>query len=121
MSAATTALLTVLATLVAGGAGAVVRAAVVARAPRAGTAAVNVAGTALLALVLVADRRGAIGTATAIVLGIGFSGSLTTFSGWMAVLVEGLRTRPLRTLVLDLALPVLVAVALTVTAFAVVG
>ena len=46
--------LTVLLTLAAGGAGAVIRAAATARAPRLGPAAVNVAGTAVLALVLVA-------------------------------------------------------------------
>jgi len=121
MTAQSTVLVTVLATLVAGGAGAVVRAAIVARAPRAGTAMVNVAGTALLALVLVGQGRGTIGTATAVVLGIGFSGSLTTFSGWIALLVDGLRSRPWSTLLVDLLLPLLAAVALTVVAFAVVG
>jgi fluoride ion exporter CrcB/FEX len=118
---ASTVLLTVLATLVAGGAGAVLRAAAVARAPRAGTAVVNVVGTALLALVLVAQAWGAVGTATAVVLGVGFSGSLTTFSGWIALLVDGLSTRPVRTLLVDLLLPLLAAVALSVVAFAVVG
>jgi len=113
--------LTVLATLAAGAAGAVVRAAAVARSPRAGTASVNLAGTALLALVLVALGRGAIGPEVGVVLGVGLSGSLTTFSGWMALLAEGLADQPARTLIVDLVLPVLVAVGLTVIAFAVVG
>lgn len=113
--------LTVLATLAAGGVGAVLRAAVVARAPRAGTACVNVAGTALLALVLVALGRDAIGTSTAMVLAVGLSGSLTTFSGWMLLLADGLQRRPARTLLIDLLLPLLVAVGLTVVVFAVVA
>ncbi len=111
--------LTVVATLVAGGLGAVLRAAVVERAPRAGTAAANVAGTLLLALVLVAHGRGMLGDAAAVVAGVGLSGSLTTFSGWMAVVADGLTLRPLRTVVLDLLLPLLTAVALTVMVFAV--
>ena len=113
--------LTVLATLVAGGVGAVVRAAATARAPRLGTAVVNIGGTALLALVLVAFGRGAIGSGTAVVLGVGLSGSLTTFSGWMALIADGLQDRPARTLVVDLLLPLLVAVGLTVIVFAVVA
>ncbi len=110
--------LTVLLTLAAGGAGAVIRAAATARAPRLGTAAVNVAGTAVLALVLVALGRGAIGSATAVVLGVGLSGSLTTFSGWIALLDDGLRDRPGHTLLVDLLLPVLAGVGLTVVIFA---
>jgi fluoride ion exporter CrcB/FEX len=121
MTVAASVLLTVLATLVAGGAGAVIRASAVARSVRAGTAVVNVIGTGLLAALLVAHGRGAIGTATAVVLGVGFSGSLTTFSGWIALLVDGLRERPWRTLLIDLLLPVLASVALTVIAFAAVG
>jgi fluoride ion exporter CrcB/FEX len=111
--------LTVLVTLLAGGLGAVVRAAAVERAPRAGTALVNVAGTLLLALVLLARARGMLGDAGAVVLGVGLSGSLTTFSGWMAVVADGLTLRPLRTVLLDLLLPLLTAVALTVMVFAV--
>ena len=111
--------LTVLVTLLAGGLGAVVRAAAVERAPRAGTALVNVAGTLLLALVLLARARGMLGDAGAVVLGVGLSGSLTTFSGWMAVVADGLTLRPLRTVLLDLLLPLLTAVALTVMVFAI--
>lgn len=112
-------LTTVAATLVAGGVGAVLRAGAARRAPRVGTLLVNLVGTALLALVLVAHRRGAVTDAAAIVLGAGLAGSLTTFSGWIALLAEGWTAHPLRTVVLDLALPLLVAVGLTVAAFAV--
>jgi fluoride ion exporter CrcB/FEX len=108
----------VLATLLAGGFGAVVRTAVVARSPRVGVSAVNLAGTTLLAVTLVAHGRGAIGVGMTVVLAVGLSGSLTTFSGWMAVLDDGLRARPLRTLLLDLLLPLGLAVAITVLAFA---
>jgi len=113
--------LTLVATLAAGAVGAVIRAAATARAPRLGTAAVNVAGTALLALVLVALARGIVGPEAAVVLGVGLSGSLTTFSGWIAVLADGLQDRPGRTLLVDMLLPVLVAVGVTVLAFAVVA
>ena len=113
--------ITVLATLAAGALGAVVRAGVVARAPRAGTAAVNLAGTALLALVVLAHGRGTLDAAVAVVLGVGLSGSLTTFSGWMALLADGFADRPVGTLVVDLLLPTLTAVGLTVLVFAVVG
>ena len=115
------AVLIVIATTVAGAVGAVVRATVVARAPRAGTAAVNLTGTALLALVVLAHGRGLLEAGPAVVLGVGLSGSLTTFSGWMAVLADGFADRPARTLVLDLLLPTMSAVGLTVLVFAVVG
>lgn len=108
----------VLATLLAGGIGAVVRTAAVSRSPRVGVAAANLAGTLLLAATLVAHGRGAIGAGVTVVLAIGLSGSLTTFSGWMAVLDDGLRARPLRTLLLDLLLPLGLAIAITVLAFA---
>jgi fluoride ion exporter CrcB/FEX len=111
-------MLTVVWTLVAGGVGAVMRAVLAARAPRAGTTVANLAGTLLLALVLARHARGDIGDATAVVLGVGLSGSLTTFSGWMALLVDGLSSRPGRTVVLDLVLPLLTAVGLTVLVFA---
>jgi len=107
------------ATLLAGGLGAVLRAGAIAGAARSGVAVVNVMGTAVLALVLVAHGRGLIGTGLAVVFGVGFSGSLTTFSGWMAVLVDGFERRPLTTLLVDLLLPLVVAVAITVLAFAV--
>jgi fluoride exporter len=84
--------LVVLATLAAGSLGAVLRAWVVAtvqrRAGRAsarawGTAAVNLAGTAVMASVVVATREARLGPAVAIVVGVGFAGALTTFSGWV--------------------------------------
>jgi fluoride ion exporter CrcB/FEX len=96
----------------------VLRALAIARAPRAGVAIVNVAGTALLALVLVAYGRDLLGTGLAVVLGVGLSGSLTTFSGWMAVLVDGFEQRPRVTLLVDLVLPLVTAVGITVIAFA---
>lgn len=110
--------LTLLATLVAGAVGAVVRAALTGRAPRLGTATANVTGTALLAFVLVALERGAIAVEVAVILGVGLSGSLTTFSGWIVLLVDGSQDRPVRTLLIDGLLPLLVAVGVTVLAFA---
>jgi fluoride ion exporter CrcB/FEX len=108
----------VLATSLAGGLGAVLRAVAIARAPRSGVAIVNVAGTALLALVLVAYGRELLGSGLAVILGVGLSGSLTTFSGWMAVLVDGFEQRPRITLLVDLLLPLVTAVGITVIAFA---
>lgn len=110
--------LAVVATLAAGALGAVVRAAVVARTPRMGTTAVNVAGTLLLALVIVAHDAGRIDGSLALVLGVGLSGSLTTFSGWMALLADGLTEHPWRTALVELLLPLLGAVGLTVLVFA---
>jgi len=112
---------TVLATLAAGALGAVARTALVERSSRGGTALANLAGTLLLALVLAGRGLGAIGDAAAVVLGVGLSGSLTTFSGWTAVLVDGIARRPVATLLVDLLLPLLGAVGLTVLVFASVG
>jgi len=106
------------ATLLAGASGAVLRAGIVMRSPRAGTALVNVIGTAILALVLAAHGRGMFDVGVAVVLGVGLSGSLTTFSGWMAVLADGFGRRPVVTALVDLLLPLAAAVALTVVAFA---
>jgi fluoride ion exporter CrcB/FEX len=111
-------LVTVAVTLVAGGVGAVLRAALVERSARAGTAAANLAGTLILALVLAAHGRGAIGDAATVILGVGLSGSLTTFSGWIGIVVVGLGRRALVTLVVDVLLPLLTAVGLTVLVFA---
>lgn len=110
--------LTVLGTLVAGSVGAVVRATLVARAPRAGTTAVNLAGTLLLAGVLAAVDRELLDGLAALVLGVGLSGSLTTFSGWVALLDEGLHERPGRTVLVDLLLPLSAAIGLVVLVFA---
>lgn len=109
------------ATIAAGALGAVIRAGLVLRTPRAGTAAVNIVGSVGLALTLVAYGRGTIGVAAAVVLGVGLSGSLTTFSGWMAVLADGFARRPARTLIVDLLLPLALSVALTVAVFATLG
>ena len=119
MSSATlTTIATVVATLVAGAIGAVLRSALVERAARAGTAAANLAGTLLLALVLVAHGRGMLGDGAAIVLGVGLSGSLTTFSGWIGVVALGLERRAATTLAVDVLLPLLTAVGMTVLVFA---
>ena len=110
--------LTLAATLVAGALGAVVRALVVARLPRHGTTLVNLAGTLLLALVLMLEGRGTVTSAVALVVGVGFSASLTTFSGWVALLADRSVGRPLTTIVVDLLLPTVSAVGLTVLVFA---
>ena len=110
--------LVVAATLLAGALGAVVRARAVALAPRAGMFLVNVSGTAILALVIVAHGREMLDTGLAVVLGIGLSGSLTTFSSWMALLAHGFEDHPIATLLVDLLLPIAVAVARTVVVFA---
>ena len=118
MSALGSVLGVLIATSAAGALGAVVRAALVARTPRAGTAIVNVVGSAGLALILVAYGRGTLSVAAAVVLGVGLSGSLTTFSSWMALLADGFEDRAIATLLVDLLLPIAVAVALTVAVFA---
>lgn len=48
-----------------------------------GTVAVNVAGTALLATLIVLWRRELVPDAVAVVVGAGFCAGLTTFSTWM--------------------------------------
>jgi len=118
LTAAMSVLPVLVATAAAGALGAVVRAALVARAPRAGTAIVNVFGSVGLALILIAYGRGTFSVAVAVVLGVGLSGSLTTFSGWMAVLADGFARRPVVTLLVDLLLPIAASVALTVAVFA---
>jgi len=108
-------------TLLAGGLGASLRALAVRRSPRAGTALVNVVGTVVLALVLALYGRGVLASGAAVVLGVGLSGSLTTFSGWMAVIAEGLAVRPAVTLLVDLLFPLALAVGGTVVVFAALG
>jgi len=108
-------------TLLAGAAGAVVRALVTAWLPRQGTDVVNLVGTLLLALVLVLQGRGAIGFDTAFIVGVGFSGSLTTFSAWIGLVAGGLPTHPLASIVRGLLLPLGAAVGLTVLVFATLG
>ena len=110
--------LAVIGTLAAGGLGAVLRALAVERSPRLGTAAANLLGTLILALTIVAHDAGTLDGPMALVLGVGLSGSLTTFSGWIALLADGSSERPWCTVAIDLLLPLLVAVGLTVLAFA---
>lgn len=122
MTATTTTLgLTLALTLAAGAAGAVVRAALVARTPRLGTTIANLSGTLLLALVVVAHTDGRLDDVPAVVLGAGFAGSLTTFSGWVALLADRSAARRASVVIVDGLLPLLAAVALTVLVFAVVA
>jgi fluoride ion exporter CrcB/FEX len=116
-----TLVITLGATMLAGGLGAVVRALVSERLPGSGITVVNLAGTLLLALVIVLEGRGSITASTAFVVGVGFSGSLTTFSGWIARIVAGLEHRPLPALGRELLAPLGAAVALTVLVFATLG
>jgi len=118
MSATLAVTLAVGATLGAGAVGAVLRALAVGWDRTRGTHAVNVVGSLLLALVVAAERRGTLAPWLALALGAGLAGSLTTFSGWMVVLAEGLRTGPLRACVRDLLVPLAAAVAVTVAVFA---
>ena len=114
-------IVTFAATLLAGAAGAVVRALVTAWLPRHGTDVVNLAGTLILALVLALQGRGAIGFEAAFILGVGFSASLTTFSAWIGLVAAGLEHRPLASIVRGLLLPLGAAVGLTVVVFATLG
>jgi len=112
---------TVAMTLVAGGVGAVLRALVLRALPSVGTAVVNVVGTSVLALALVAQGSGALTTSWTVVIGVGLTGSLTTFSGWMAEVDRELGDRPARTLLLKVLVPLLLGVAATVVAFAMIA
>jgi len=69
---------TVVLVALAGALGAVVRALVLLRWPRGAVFAVNIAGSFLLGLV--AESEGRVG----VVVGVGFCGALTTFSGFAA-------------------------------------
>jgi fluoride ion exporter CrcB/FEX len=108
----------IVATLVAGAVGAVLRAALVGRSARSGTAVANIVGTLALALVLVAHGRGMLGDGAAVALAVGLSGSLTTFSGWIGIVADGLERRAATTLLVDVLLPLLTAVGITVLVFA---
>lgn len=108
-------------TLVAGGIGAVLRTIVVRALPAAGTGIVNIVGTCVLALALVAHSAGALATSWTVVVVVGLTGALTTFSGWMLEVERGLRDRPISTLVAQVLAPLLLGVALTVVAFAVIA
>jgi fluoride ion exporter CrcB/FEX len=108
---------TVLLVLAAGALGAVVRAVVVAALPRAGTTAVNLVGTVLLAATVALAGDGRLGPGAAAVLGLGLSGSLTTFSGWIERVDDGLARARARTLVTAVLAPLLGGVGLTVAVF----
>jgi fluoride exporter len=87
--------LIVLGVPVAGALGALLRNEVTARAVQRwvagralGTAAVNLAGTAVLALLAALGHAGRVSDELVVVVGVGFAGSLTTFSTWV---VEAVR------------------------------
>jgi fluoride ion exporter CrcB/FEX len=107
--------------LLAGALGAVLRAATVAALPRIGTALVNVAGTVVLAVCVALAGAGRLDAAVAAVAGLGFAGSLTTFSGWVARVDEGLASEPARTVAVEVLLPLALGVAVTVATFVAVG
>jgi len=109
---------TVMGVMLAGAIGAVIRGWLVDRSPVGGTHTVNLAGTLLLALMLVARDRGFVTDVTAVIVGVGLCGSLTTFSGWMALLDTTRRATPLRALLRDAVAPLVTGVLLTVLVFA---
>ena len=117
MSGATTVVLT----LAAGGIGAVLRTLVVRALPSAGTGIVNIVGTCVLALALVGHGSGALATSWTVVVAVGLTGALTTFSGWIMEVERALRERPIRALAVQVLAPLLLGVALTVVAFAGIG
>lgn len=107
--------LLLLITLVLGGLGAVLRALAVASSPRMGLHAANLVGTVTFVGVTAAASRGALALWVAVIVGAGFAGALTTFSGWMSLVAERAAEVGLpRAVALDAALPVLTAVGLTV-------
>lgn len=108
---------TVLLVLAAGALGAVVRSVVVAALPGVGTTVVNLAGTLLLAATAALFGAGRLAPATAAVLGLGLSGSLTTFSGWVERIDAGAAVDRPRTAVTLVLVPLLAGVGLTVAAF----
>lgn len=106
-------------TVAAGAVGAALRAVVAERAPRVGIHAVNVAGTVVLALIVRAVDRGTLGAAAAVILGVGFAGALTTFSGWVGLVVERTRTvGRVRAAAVDVVAPTALATVLTIAMFA---
>jgi fluoride ion exporter CrcB/FEX len=107
----------VLLALSAGALGSVVRAVVVAALPRAGTGLVNVAGTLVLAVCWALVSAGRLDPGAGAVAGLGFAGALTTFSGWVARVDDGLGPAPVRTLTREVVLPLAAGTALTVAAF----
>lgn len=109
--------LVVLGTLSAGALGTVMRFMLVRRAPVVGIHGVNVVGTALLAVVVARFNQGAIDWQVAVIVGVGFSGALTTFSSWIVLIDERRKTNAWRTLVLDVVVPIVLSVAVTVGMF----
>lgn len=53
-----------------------------------GTVAVNLVGTAVLTVLVILWRRDLVPDAVAVVVGVGFCASLTTFSTWMLEVVR---------------------------------
>lgn len=114
-------LFVVLATLAAGGVGTVMRFAAVRHNPIIGVHVVNIAGTVLLAVIVALLNAGRIDWPIAVVFGVGFSGALTTFSTWIGLIDERIGANPVRTVLRDVAAPVVIAVAFTVLVFVLVS
>lgn len=109
------------AVVAAGAGGAVLRAVTVAALPRAGTAAVNLVGTALLAGVVALDGGSLLGPVPAAMLGLGFAGSLTTFSGWVERIADGVGSAPDGTVASEVVVPLLGGVGLVIATFVLLG
>jgi fluoride exporter len=112
------------AAVLAGALGALTRAEIVdatqRRAPGAGgrargTAIANLTGTVVLAVVLTIDLATDVHAAVLGIVGVGFCGSLTTFSGWVVDAVRRGRSLPARAFGLDVALQALAGVLLAVS------
>jgi len=116
-----TVVLVVLATLSCGAVATVLRFVILRAAPVVGLHGVNVVGTVLLAVVVALLNRGSLTWPVAVIFGVGFSGALTTFSTWIVLIDQRRQTHPWRTLILDVVLPSLAAVGLSVATFIVLG
>lgn len=114
-------LLLVVSTLAAGAIGTVLRFTIVRVAPVAGVHAVNVVGTVVLAAVVAQLNVGAIAWQVAVIIGVGFAGTFTTFSAWIVLIERRMHTHPWRTVLIDVVAPVGVSVALTVVTFVIAG
>lgn len=108
-------------TLAAGSVATVLRFLLVRSAPVLGVHGVNVAGTVLLAAVVALLNRGALNWQVAVVVGVGFCGALTTFSTWITLIDERRRAHPWRTIIVDVVVPSVAAVGLTVITFIALG
>jgi fluoride exporter len=115
------ALLVLLATLAAGAFGAVARSLTIARAPRRGVDVVNIVGTLLLAVTVALHGREMIDDGVVVIVGLGFCGAFTTFSGWMAALVVAGERRPILGPLRRASGPLGLGVGVTVVTFVLLG